>query len=384
MAEFKVQRLRTDLAASASLDIQPLPEAVNDLSAAFPLIGNNRLMGAGATTTTVNLESDDFGMACYLDTVSSLRYSRLTTGSVDNRTDVEILEYTGIPGGPNEFIVLGRYTALVNPGSTSVSVTVDAPTISRNKCIPFIAGIISYDTDNGAARATAVAVQTSDTNVDVICGGSTTFRVIVRIVLVEFTGSAWSVGHGYEPSSIADTGEILLVEEANGDSSGTPFDVSSWDNACIFGQHCGDLGLDTNEAIADNWPLFAPSSTSSVYWYFADHHDALSNKQLVHILHHPLMDVQRIADTTSNQGTANVTIPSTLDDISQAFVIVTRVSSGTGTAYGRGWVNARITSTSNIELWAHRSSTTVVTALQVVNLYNIIAVATARRRIIIC
>ena len=69
--------------------------------------------------------------------------------------------------------------------------------------------------------------------------------------------------------------------------------------------------------------------------------------------------------------------------VEEAFVIGSRTSSGSGATYGRGWMNTRITSTTNIEMYVHRSGNAIATRIQVVDLSGIVAAVATRRRIFI-
>lgn len=367
MVVFKVQRVVFDVPPAGGNRYLTTP--VTGTSSALELLGNNRKSSAGALGTATNLEADDLSVAVELVESANLAFTRVATSSTFTmRASVEVWEYLGDAGDINEFVVRGRYTANLNAGVASRAVTVSGVS-NIDKCIPFITGIRCEETTDGGARATAYAILDSATQLTVHCGGSSG-RTAVQVVLVEFTGSNWAVGHGVASSS-ADTGTISLVNGADGTSGGA-FAVSAWAAGVIFGQHKGDNLSDTNEAIADNWPLFEPgSSTSTVNWTFQADHATSTQVHVAHVLAHANMAVQRMSDTQATAGAMNVTIPSALPDLESAFVVVSRTSSGTGTDYGRGWVNAQITSTTNVQLWAHRSGNTVASRVQVVDLSRV-------------
>lgn len=361
MSDITVQRFEADVAASG--DTVSITE-VGSLDNAFVLIGNNRKMSAGPPSNNGNMELDDLCGAMYLSDTSTVTINR-QSGSLgsDTRFAGEVIEYVGPAGGPNEFTVIGRYSGTVSNTSNTTSVTVTAPS-DRKKVIPIITGIVSAENSDGGARGTSICFMNTDTNVVVYAGGWAS-DVTVYFTLVEFTGSNWEVAHG-GTGSTADSGTIVLVEESTGNPAGTPKDIGDWSTALIFPQHRGDTGSDTNQAIADNWPVLSPGAdTSSVSFTFNSQRDGTGNFNYCHVLQNDKMSVQRMTDTQSAEGAMNVTITSTLSDITKACVIASRTSSGTGTAYGRGWVNARITSTSNVELWAHRSGNTISTNIQV-------------------
>jgi len=376
MGDFRVQRVQIDVPPSGTT--ASLGSSVASLSSAFEIVSNNRSMSGGPPGSAATMEVDDMGVTVELTGVGTLTYARAPASVVFGlRTAVDVVEYTGRAGGPNEVIIRGRYSVMVNNGVASTTVTLSG-LVDIDRCIPILS-VSSEEITDGAARGTAYVVIDSTTQATVHMGGNSG-RVAVKFVIVEYTGSNWSVGHGFSGDVSADTGTIALVEEADGVSSGTSFDVGDWATACIFAQHRGDSLSDTNQAIADNWPLMTPGAgTTVVDWEFNSNHDGVTNRHMVHVLQHADMTVQRLRDTQSAQGVMNVTIPSALSDTAQAFTLVGRHSSGGGTAYGRGWVNARITSTTNVELYCHRSGNTILTEVQVVDL----AAITRKRRVIV-
>jgi hypothetical protein len=378
MGEITVKRQRSDIPNTGGT---ATITAVSDLANAFCLSGNNRKVSGGWDSAVGTMEADDLAGTARLTAVDTITYERPSgAAAATARFDTEILDYTGAAGGPSEFIVRGRYTSgIISAGVATATVAISG-VVDPNRCIPIILGIWTDEATDGANRGSAFVYLDSAIQATVNCGG-TSGRVIVRFAVVEFTGSEWSVGHGRSTigAHAFDQGSIGLVEEADGDTtSGTPFSVGNWDTACIFGQGKGDSLNDFNEAIADQWPIYEPYTGGSasynlgrVWYQFHADHDSTLQTLFVHVLQHNRMNVQRMSDTQSLGGAMNVTIPVALSDMSGAFVIVSRTSSGTGTEYGRGWVNARITSTTNVELWAHRTGTVVASRIQVVDVSNL-------------
>lgn len=371
MGDFKVQRVEYDVPLAGGTQAIT---AVSSISSAFELLGNNRYMSAGPSASNATMYADDLSMLIELTDTDEVTYTRASGSySGTTRSQAEILEYIGPSGGDNEFIVRGRYSADLNGAVASKTVAVSGVS-DPDKCIPIITGIWCNATADGAARSTAYVVVDSTSQCTVYVGGSSG-RITVNFVLVEFTGANWNVGHGLEASTTADSGTIDLVEEADGEVGGASFDVGDWDTAIIFGQHRGDSLSDTNDAIADNWPLFEPgAATDEVDFTFnTTDHDAATNIQFVHVLQHNDMSVDRVSDTGSAEGSNNITLNDTLSDITQAFVVGSRTSSGGGTAYARGWANFEITSTTNVDAWCHRSGNTVATRIQVADLSGIVS-----------
>ena len=380
MAEFLVQHDQTSVVVAGST---ASITAVRSLSRAFAMMSNNRSMSGGPPASATTQASDDMALAVELTAVGTLTYSRVAASSTNPMlAEASVVEYLGDPGGPNEFIVRSRVAVNINTAVTSKTGTLTG-VVDIDKCIPFITGIKSESSTAGGARATAYAIVDSTTQITVYVGGSAS-RVSVQVVVVEFTGSAWSVGHGLLASTTADSGTIALVAEADGDAAGTSFDVGDWATACIFGQHRGDVASDDNQAIADNYPIYYPGAgTTDVDFLFHADHDGVTNIQVVHVLQHADMAVQRMSSTASHTGVSDVAIPTAISSVDEAFVIISRTTSGTGTAYGRGWVCARLTSTTNVEMYCHRNGVTIATRIQVVDLSGIVAAAAVRRIFIV-
>ncbi|MBV1888008.1 MAG: choice-of-anchor D domain-containing protein, partial [Urechidicola sp.] len=201
--------------------------------------------------------------------------------------------------------------------------------------------------------------------------GSNANNVTVYITVVEFTGSNWTVLHGDSGSVSSDTGTITIRDGSDG--TGTATDVSAWSEAIIFSQHRGDNNANgVDDAIADNWPLMdIGSNDQTVDWTFhSDHASAQStNRQFVHVLNNTNLNVTRFQDTSNSSGESTVNITSAgLTDVNQALIVGSSTSSGTGTAYGRGWRNYYINSTTQAAHWTHRSGNTMAHEIQIVDL----------------
>lgn len=375
--DIKVQRGYTDIGNAGGT--ATLGSSVLSTSSAFAINTNNRRMHGGrADLDTGNLEVDDMSGGLYLSDTSTLQFDRISTSAdFDMRFSWEVWEYVGDSGGNNEFIVRGTYQLTLNAAE---SITQAVSNISNiDDCVPYITGILSDETVDGADTATAIAWMSGTGTLNVKRGSGSNNTVQVYVTVVEYTGSNWSVKHGRQEGSGTDSGTVTLVDDADGTTSGGG-DVSNWDNALIIHQYKANALDGVDDALADTSAVLYPgSSTTEVDWLFnADHVDSASagsrEEFMVHVLCHSGMSVNRYTDTQSLTGVMNVSITSgDLTDLSVSAVEVTRITSGTGTAYGRGWVNARITSTTNVELWVHRSGNTIETRIQVVDLSGVLA-----------
>ncbi|WP_452219221.1 LamG-like jellyroll fold domain-containing protein [Lacinutrix undariae] len=346
--------------------------SVSSLNSAFVLNNNNRKSQAGRTDQNdINQSIRDMSGAVTLTAPNTLNFHR-QGNSTNNNTQfsASVWEYTGVSGGDNEFIVRGRYQVALDGTNSSVTQTLSGVT-NANNCIPFITGIISDDSSAGADSGTAIAYLENATTLRLQKGANAS-NVTVYVTLVEFTGANWTIAHGNSTGVSADTGNITLKENANG--TGDTVSVSAWENTIIFSQHRGNMNdNDINQALSDNWPIMKPGSdNSTVAWEFDSAHDANGNtdRHIVHVANNPNITVTRISNNTSNTaGETPIDITSAaLISTSEALIVGTSITSGTGVAYGRGWRNFYFNSTTEAAHWSHRSGNNMKHEIQIINL----------------
>jgi len=370
-ASVNVQRGVVDAdEGTATTSVAP-PVDFGDIDKAFAYLTNNRRMNAGLSSlAATNLDIVELSGGVEVTAVDSLDIGKLTGGNTvgDYRFAWESLEYGGPDGGPNEFIVRGRYRLTL----TGATITQAVPgVVNDNDVIPHITGLMCTSTADDASHATAIAWMDGAGTLNVKRGGGSNDTVYVWVTVVEYVGSAFSVKHGRVMSN-ADIGTITLVDNADGTTAGGG-DVGDWATALIVHQFVGNALDGVDDAISDTSATYIPGGgvTTEVDWQFNSNHvdDAgagLQSEHMVHVLQHDDLNVTRYLNTSNVAGANNVDITSAgLTDIGQATVEVSRSSSGAGTAYARGWVNARLTSLTNVELWVHRSGNTISTQLQI-------------------
>ncbi|WP_299555827.1 LamG-like jellyroll fold domain-containing protein [Seonamhaeicola sp.] len=361
--DFKIQQIQDDIGNSGGTNTSFT--AVSSLNNAIALPSNNRKTHAGRSDSNdTALEGDDMAGARVLTGTGTLTYYR-ESGSISNNMNFQtnIWEYIGTPGGANEFIVRGRYTASLPTGGTGLGYTyVDidvsgAGIVSPNKVVPFITGIMNDDTNNGADSATGMAHLSSSTNL-VVRKGTSDNNVTIYITLVEFTGSNWTVLHG-DASSSAATGSITLYDGY--DATGTATGVSSWTNALIFTQSKAQTAASggNKEKIRSQWPVMKPGAdTQTVDWSFDASRDTGSNqnRHFIHVINNPTMTVTRFSDTSfaDNESTVDITSAG-LSDLTQSMVVGSMYTAGNGSGYGQGWRNYYLNSLTQVAHWAHRS-----------------------------
>ena len=362
----KVQHISDDVTNSGGTNTSFTEVA--SLSYAVELANNNRMTHAGAITGTSN--GDDLAGGRVLTAVDTLTYYRESasnTTAANFRTS--IWEYTGATGGPNEFVVLGRVAVTLN-GSTRTYASTSgftAPT-DRNAVVPFITGIMNDDSGDGADSGTAIAwIDSSDRlNVE---KGTISNNVTVYVTLVEFTGSNWTVLHGDSGDFSADTGTFDLY--AASDFTGSVTAVTDQADSLILSGFRGDTAATgTNQAIADHWPLVTFTDNDTLGWEFDTNHDSDGTNRIVaHVIENSEWAVTRY--TAANSGPLETTFDITssgLTDLTQSLVVGHAYSSGTGTAYSRGWRNFYFNSLTEVGASASRTGNNMDYAVQVVDM----------------
>jgi len=368
--DFKVQHLQVDVPGSGTTLSAPANfTAVADVNKAFILVNNNRRNGAGPNGSPGNVEARGLSCSVYFSSASSIVFSRGAGATVTTRVNITIVEYIGPPGGANEFIVRHRGSVTPTAGTSVQTTTMSSTPTNINKCIPFYS-VQTTDTANGGAADTFMAYCSGTNTLNYHRGGAVN-TVTARVEVVEFTGSNWSVGHGDSGSTGNDTGTITLNTAATG-SGGSTFNVGSFNNAFIWHTYKGDSNSGSNEALADNYPVYTPNGTTQVNWTFHGDHDGVSERHFVHVLRNANMTVTRFSDTGNNANETTINITSAgLTDVNQALIVGSSTSSGTGTAYGRGWRNYYFNSTTQAAHWTHRSGNTMSHNIQIIDLVGL-------------
>ncbi len=378
MGDIKVQRGTVNVGA-AGTTVAP---GTNFGSLASTIVwntNNRRTQGGRTDLNSGNVEADDMSGGIHLASTSSIQFDRIGASvASDCRFDWESWEYQGDPGGSHEFIVRGRFILTMSGHTLSQAV---AGVVNKDDCVPIITGIMSPSTSDDADDLTCIAYMTSASNLQLRRGGNGSQNVTVYVTVAEFTGSGWTVKHGREVDNAADSGTVTLVDDSDGVTGGGG-DVGDWANTMIVSQYSANLLNGVDDAISDTSVRYEPgANTTSVQFNFdANHVDsgAVGSRQemCVHTLTNAGLQVTRFNDTQNTAGAMLIGITGAgLTALDEASITVDRTSSGSGTAYGRGWVNARLNSLTQAELWVHRSGNTINSRVQVVNLSGLAVIA---------
>jgi hypothetical protein len=120
-------------------------------------------------------------------------------------------------------------------------------------------------------------------------------------------------------------------------------------------------GNGSNDAIEDMSLCLSPGTASTVT-ALKDSGAANTGNGFAYILSHPAMNVGRASASktiSNNNSYVNEAFPAiTLSQLDESCIEWTVFSDGSGTAHGRGSLNARLTSLTNLQSWVHRSGNT--------------------------
>ena len=328
-ADIRIQTGVTTVSADG--DTATLTSAVSSLDNAFVIAVGNRHTGGGDPASTDAHEGDDASVQARLTDTSTVTFDRpASTPDRDTSVAWAVVEYVGPAGGANEFLVRSRDEIDLTSTLTNTATLTTTPT-DIDACVPFINGVMTADTDNGFAGLAVRAWCSSTATLNAAVGLNDATTKSVHVTTVEFTGSAWSVGHGTVTAQTADTGTISLVDAAAG-TGGSSFDVSDWGNALIASW--GHTNDGTHEAYADLWPTFVPESggsTTQVDWEFHTDHASTGDAMTVHVLVNTGMTVTRYTETDAAASTSTDVTSAGLTDLAQSLLLGTTITHGTET-----------------------------------------------------
>ena len=198
----------------------------------------------------------------------------------------------------------------------------------------------------------------------------------VYVDVVEFTGTAWTVCHGY--SNAHDTAQQTITLNTDSDGQGgATCDVTDWSTATIIEATMeGDSG---ETGLSDTLALVRPGGTTNavVFDVQQDGNARNDGEAWMHVLQNDGLIVTRAsnANITEGNGTfgtaswpAGATTTAALNTLSLEWFSDT---TGVGTAHMRGGLHARITAAGTIQHWIHRSGNNVGVEYGVVELSGV-------------
>ena len=341
-----------DMDVSSSGDTYTLTHDVGSLDKAFvKIISGTTRSSSGRTDSASNLGPADVVVGVVLTATDTLTFYRDAAAAGTIKIILEVWRYVGSGGGAYEFIVRQRGTLTVLDTTTGNTTAISGVT-DRNSCIPFTTGYTTTETSSSLHQGVILACHiNSSTEIEFSRNNAGTGDdVVCYYEVVEFTGSAWSVGYGVSSAHDGVTETVTLNTDSTG-ASGSTFDVSDWGTAMIIESTMEGDSVETG--LADVSALVRPEtggSTTQVEFSVAETDGSARNDgtAYIHVLKCADLIVSRAIDTAaahSNGAYNTIAYPSgasSSNAISNMSLEWYTSSSGTGTAHCRGRLGAFI------------------------------------------
>lgn len=373
MADIRIDRYEVDVATNGqTLSITD----VGSVSNAFINYTANSIKGSGGRIgSTSNELPTHLGVGIQITNTNEVTFYRESAiGSV--KVMFEIWVYTAAAGGAYEFINRQSGSVVVANGTTGNTESLSGIS-NRNKCIPMYNGFTTTEAANADYEGVTLSCHiNASTQVSFDRGnlGKGT-SVTAYYDVVEFTGSAWSVGYGFDNNHDA-MGTAGLDITLNTDSTGLGgniFDVGDWSNAVILETSMGADSV-SETGLADCQLLSEPSqATTQVKIAYGDNNARNDDRAYVHVLKCDDFVISRYSNnnfaegnnTYTNATIAGVNAETPLNELSLKWTVST---TGVGTAWARGCLVAQITSATTVQTWVHRSGNNIKVRASVVDI----------------
>lgn len=358
MGVIKVETFDVDVTDTDN-QTHTLTNDVGSVSSAFVRRTTSIDKQSGTVGSTLNIAPNDACSAAVLFDTNLLSFK--TQNSTAKKVIGEVWRYTGLAGGPDEFIKRSDLVITL-PAGVSSGTEILSNISNIDKCIPFWTGSVSTATLLTDYDGATVCVSISDSggnNELIVERGGTAGELVVYVSVVEFVGSNWTVGHALSDNHDA-AAETVDINSAADGNSGVTLDIKSWTNAMIIE---ASLESDTDETgLSDNlgvW-LVTPSTTQVTFSAHADLGARNDGKSYCHILSHASLIIHRDSDINAAEGNGTYeilpfpiesTTKGNLEELSLEWFTDT---DGTGTAHARGRVSGIITAIGTIDHWVQR------------------------------
>lgn len=376
MADIRIDRYEVDVASNG--DTFAITDVGNLDNAFVKPIANSIKASGGNTSSTGNTGPHISGVGIQLTATNQVTFYRgNNTGNA--KVMFEVWVYTGNPGGAYEFIVRQRGNLTVSNGTSGNTVAITGLT-DRNQAIPVYQGFTTTESSTNDHEAVTLNCHINASNQISFSrggnGGGTS--VIPRYAVVEFTGSAWNVGHAVDSShdTMGQSGQSVTMNTDSTGIGGSTFDVTDWATATIFersmgGDGGGETGLADCQLVTD-----PGSTTTTVDIRFGDNNARNDDTIYVHILQCDDLVVNRYENNNYAENNGGASYGATItvsgangstptSELSLEWSVST---TGTGTAWARGCLVAELTSSTQFRSWVHRSGNNVMVRAGIVDL----------------
>ena len=337
--------------------------APSSSSSAFVRITNSQITGAGRDTSGTTQNADD--VTAYISDPENIETSftiSRPTGAIDNTIVAwEIVEFIGIAATDNEMIVRDQGTVTYGTASLFATGTAVSTVSDDSKVVVFITGQQNPNTGNAYYTMLSTAAWDATSSQPVFeRGDSNGDAVNLSYAVVEFTGVNWNiqrVEHTYTVAGGAETESIAAVTSLTKAFVHSQKRVGAGETGLddlghnVWLSSVGAISFDVQSSVVN------PALHTSVAW-------VIENTQIGS----GAMVVAR-SNGSLGTGTSNgcggtqpcaeaINIGYTLNGTNNASLFITNFSTGSGTAFPRPMVSARIISTTQYEAWRSETGQT--------------------------
>jgi hypothetical protein len=303
----------------------------------FCRITNNHFTGSGATSGG-GTQQPDRSTTHIVRTGANTTFTRASS-SGDCRVDWEVIEVVCLAGDPNEFVIHEKPTIAFAAGVSSQAFSYSGVTDANQ-----VAVLITSQSANSSSQNdynemlfTATRGATGYT----VQRGDPTGAANVSIAVVEFVGSNWTV-----------TQESFSGNVINGTSSVT-LGTSVSDITKTFTHVQYRIESTAAQGLDDISVRVHLSSTTALAVASKTATGSSSKYHNVYLIQNPELVVDRKTGTMSGTGSEevqNIPVTAVVDMARAALFGLSADSTGSGTAFPRGFIGFNLTSTTNLRI----------------------------------
>jgi len=289
------------------------------------------------------------------DSVTFVRHGT----TLDTYVAWEIVEYTGAVGGDNEILVHAAETTTITGANTTASISVSGVS-DGNDVVPFITGQAADTTSNGNFDHQLATTEWDDLNSEVDLtrignGSDATWSVAV----VEFTGANWKIQraeHTYSASGVWETEPITTVN----DIDRAFLHVQKRTSNPGLDEHGHEIYLLDASTVRFQLQSGAATANQVSVAYVIENTQTNGKPMMVHRSSGSQAGGVEPHISTVSMGTST-------RDITTTSIFLNNKTTGTGTAYPRAMIGAKMMDTSSYQIWVSDTGQTRTYRTEVVD-----------------
>jgi hypothetical protein len=384
MTDFKIQHYTTTVTSGAS----PVDVSIDSVASygaggkAFVVLNSVIQSNSGPNTPSTTVYSNrPLGVSVAFTSNSNVRVSMEPNAApgVAFRVSFSVWEYTGIAGGPNEWVVR-NVSSVALPGNGFFPTNPQTGTISItgasnvNDLVAVSNGIFNTQTDQSYDNAMATIEITNINTATVTRGGHDSqafFKVVngtltYHTTIVEFIGSNWNVQQ-YRTISGTITG-------AGSDVTVSISDVSDWAETFMFSTN--SIPINTPNLNTCGYTIRPGANTTSLRLRLDSGASSPTLHKIVAFIiqnSSGLIEVEHDDSITGNasafatgDNTKSYTVEDAYKGLEAMASIATSDSSGANTNYPSAHKTYQLTSSTNFEMYRGRNGETGEVAYQII------------------